>query len=194
MGAPKKANRRFWPGLALAMLLPAATAPAWAGPPASPQATSSADSGEMRETLQLMMIASMKKALELTRDQETVVVPKVEQVLEERQRYALKRREALQSLQARLAGESVSEKEYRDGVMRLDDLERVHHDLELQLRAEIDRSLSARQRAQLRVFVPGFRKQIQMRIDAARRARPVPQEITPPVPPPDEDEQDDEEF
>ncbi|MCI0568379.1 MAG: hypothetical protein L0Z52_09355 [Acidobacteria bacterium] len=150
----------------------------------------------MRESLQNLMIASMKKALELTRDQQVEVIPQVEQVFEERERYARQRREALHLLQAKLLEESVPEKDYRDQVIRLDDLERAHHDRELRLRAEIDRSLNPRQRAQLRVFVPRFRREMQMRIDEARTAQPRRNAPPRPAPPPNPQEwdTDDEEF
>jgi hypothetical protein len=180
----------------LPLLLVAMAAPLVAGTTATPQPSPPADAGTMREAIQVLMISSMKKALELTRDQEQEVVPRVEQVFEEREKYAMQRRQALQVLQARLAEESVAEKDFRDGVAHLDDLERLHRDLELRLRSEIDRSLNARQRAQLRLFVPRFRKQMQMRIDEARRQRSrglnLPQ--APPPPGIEDYDQDDEEF
>jgi hypothetical protein len=154
------------------------------------------DVKEVRESLQNLMIASMKKALALTRDQQVEVIPRVEQVFEERERYARQRREALRSIQEKLLEESVPDSDYRDGVTRLDDLERAHRDLEIRLRSEIDRSLSQRQRAQLRVFVPRFRTEMQMRVDEARSAHPRSIEAPRPVTPPDlqELESNDEEF
>lgn len=178
------------------LLIAGMASPLLSGSIDSPQPPPPRDPGEVRETIQILMISSMKKALELTRDQEKEVVPRVEQVFEEREKYAMQRREALQVLQARLAADSVPEKDYREGVSRLDDLERAHRDLELRLKLEIDRSLNARQRAQLRVFVPRFRKQMQMRIDEARRLRAqFPVAPTPALPPrAEDDDQDDEEF
>ena len=156
-------------GIALAgLILTLATPPLLAGPgprpPRGPQ-----DAEDARETIQVLMIVSMKKALGLSREQESEVLPKVERVLEERARYARIRRDTLKDLQLKLAAESVPEKEYRAVVVRLDGLERDHRDLEIRLREEIDKGLSARQQAQMRVFVPRFRKQMQMTIDEARR-------------------------
>jgi len=179
--------------LLLATLLSPVTAAPNPGPPATPPP---GDANEVRESLQNLMIASMRKALDLTRDQQVEVIPRVEQVFEERENYARQRREALRQIQAKLLEESVPEKDYREQVTRLDDLERAHRDLELRLRAEIDRSLNPRQRAQLRVFVPRFRREMQMRIDEARSAHPRRMEAPRPAPPPvpREPESDDEEF
>jgi predicted nucleic acid-binding Zn-ribbon protein len=152
---------------------------------------------DMREALQVLMVVSMKKALQLTRDQEREVVPKVQRVFDERERYTRVRRDAMRDLQQKLAEESLPEKTYLDVVNRLDDLEKAHRDLEIRLRVEIDRSLNARQQAQMRIFVPRFRRQLQMRIEEARRMRP-PHELAVPraVPPAPEEgpDSEDEEF
>jgi len=178
------------------LLLATVLTPLIAAPNPPPPAGPPGEASEVRESLQNLMIASMKKALDLTRDQQVEVIPRVEQVFEERERYARQRREALRMLQAKLLEEAVPEKDYRDQVSRLDDLERTHRDLELRLRADIDRSLNPRQRAQLRVFVPRFRREMQMRIDEARSAHP--RRIEPPrpaaPPSPEEWDSDDEEF
>jgi hypothetical protein len=83
-------------------------------------------------------------------------------------------------------------------VVRLDQLEHQHRELETRLRGEIDRSLSARQQAELRLFVPRFRRQMQVRIDQARRLQEQkyrrPATITPPLPDEDDSPDDDEEF
>jgi Spy/CpxP family protein refolding chaperone len=193
-GAVTNRTRHAWPAT---FLLATVLTPLIAAPnPGPPPSRSPGDAKEVRESLQNLMIASMKKALDLSRDQQVEVIPQVEQVFEERERYARQRREALRLLQAKLLEESVPEKDYRDQVTHLDDLERAHRDRELRLRAEIDRSLNPRQRAQLRVFVPRFRREMQMRIDEARSVQP--RRVTPPRPPtppdPQEWESDDEEF
>ena len=177
-----------WGG-ALALAQPAPNPP----PTPSPSAS---DVKEARESLQNLMIASMKKALELTHDQEIQIIPRVEQVFVEREKYARQRRDVLRTLQVKLLEESVPDKDYRESVTRLDDLERSHRELELRLKAEIDRSLNPRQRAQLRVFVPRFRRDMQMRIDEAKKnAHPQPRMTpAPPPPPPDDWDAEDEEF
>ena len=182
----------------LAGLLAAGAASAFAAPTQAPRAQhDSQEVADMRETLQVLMVSSMKRALQLTREQEREVVPKVQRVFDERERYARVRRDAMRDLQQKLVEESLPEKAYLDVVSRLDDLEKVHRELELHLRAEIDRSLNARQQAQMRVFVPRFRRQLQLRIEEARRARsPREAPIPPPVPwvPEDSGDTDDEEF
>ena len=160
--------------------------------PTPPPAPSTSELEQARESLQNLMILSMKKALELTHDQEMEIIPRVEQVFVERERYARQRRDALRTIQVKLQEESVPERDYRETVARLDDLERSHRELELRLKTEIDRSLNPRQRAQLRVFVPRFRRDMQMRIDEARSAHPRPRMAPAPPPPPDWDDEDEE--
>ena len=162
-----------------------------AAPPASPPSTTS-ELRDARESLQDLMIVSMKKALELTHDQETAVIPRVQLVFVEREKYARQRRDALRTIQVKLMEESVPDKDYKESVARLDDLERSHRDLELRLKAEIDHSLNPRQRAQLRVFVPRFRRDMQMRIDQARSVQPRPRLALPPPMPEDWDGEDEE--
>ena len=194
--------RTLWAGRArrpwlTTLLLATVVAPLMAAPSSTPLPSQPpGNASEVRESLQNLMIASMKKALDLTREQQVAVIPRVEQVFEERESYAKQRREALGLLQAKLLEESVPEKDYRDQVTHLDDLERTHRDRELRLRADIDRSLSPRQRAQLRVFVPRFRREMQMRIDEARSTHPrrvqPPRPAAPPTP--QDWDSDDEEF
>lgn len=175
----------------------AGAVPAFAAPAQAPRAQNdSQEVADMRETLQVLMVASMKRALQLTGEQEREVVPKVQRVFDERERYARVRRDAMRDLQQKLAEESLPEKAYLDVVSHLDDLEKAHRELELHLRAEIDRSLNARQQAQMRVFVPRFRRQLQLRIEEARRARPRVAPAPPAVPwvPDDTGDADDEEF
>src|SRR5262245_56718908 len=97
-------TRKTWLGIAAAgvLLWGSPPVPAFAWPSEAPRSPATSDQDDMREALQLMMISSMKKALELTREQEREVVPKVQQVFEERERYAAKRREALLALREKL--------------------------------------------------------------------------------------------
>ena len=144
------------------------------------------------------MIVSMKRALDLTPEQEQAVVPKLQQIFDERERFAREHQDSLRRMQVQLMEESIPEQEFRTVVVRLDQLEHQHRELETRLRGEIDRSLSARQQAELRLFVPRFRRQMQARIDQARRLqeqkyrRPAP----PTLPFPDEEDVpvDDDEF
>jgi len=184
------------PLLVLAMAAPAAAAPGSPpGPAPSPEVRD-----DLGETIQVLMIVSMKRALELTREQEMEVIPKLQRMLEERERFARRQEDALRRMEVKLMEESVPEQEFRSVVLRLDQIERQHRDLEVRLRGEIDRSLSPRQQAELRLFVPQFRRQMQSQIDAVRRlSRPGVPGAVPAVPaaPPLQDllgEADDEEF
>ena len=174
------------PGMAAATLVLCASelSRLSAGPQPAPRAGVAREAEDVKEAVQVLMISSMKKALALTRSQEEEVIPKVQQVFAERERYARDRRDALRQIQTKLAVESASDKEVQNVVRRLDDLERSHQEQELQLRSEIDRLLNARQQAQIRVFVPRFRREMQQRIEDARKRIPPP---PPPAPPAEED-------
>ena len=126
---------------------------------------------DIQETIQGMMLASMKKSLELTRDQEMEVVPRVQQLLDERERFSRERRAALRRLQIKILEEAPEDREFRGAVAQLDQMEKAHHDLEARLRSDIDQSLNARQQAELRLFVPRFRQEMMRRIEQARRVQ-----------------------
>src|SRR2546422_9804022 len=138
---------------------------------------------DIRDTIQVLMLASMKKSLELTQDQEMEVVPRVQHLLDERERFARERRVALRRLQIKILEEAPEEREFRGAVAQLDQMEKAHHELEARLRSDIDQSLSARQQAELRLFVPRFRQQMMRRIEQARRVqeRRSPVALTPPA-------------
>jgi len=184
------------PLLVLALVAPPAAAQ---GPPPGP-APAPEVRDDLGETIQVLMIVSMKRALELTREQEMELIPKLQRMLQERERFARQQQDALRRMEVKLMEESVPEQEFRNVVLRLDQIEKQHRDLELRLRTEIDRSLSPRQQAGLRLFVPQFRRQMQIQIDAVRRlSRPGVPGAVPAVPaaPPLQDllgEADDEEF
>ena len=176
---------RSHPVSAAALVCVAALSAAEAAPQPTPRAPAVREAEEVKETIQVLMISSMKKALALTRNQEEEVIPKVQQIFAERERYARARRDALRQIQTKLTLESPPEKEVLFVVRRLDDLERTHRDQEVQLRTDLDKLLNARQQAEIRVFVPRFRREMQRRIEEARRLRAVPQ--PPPAPAVEED-------
>jgi Spy/CpxP family protein refolding chaperone len=153
------------PILAMALATLSSAAPSPAPRPLPP----AAEGDDVRDALRVLMIVSMKRALDLTPQQEMEVVPKVQRIFTERERFTRERQDAMRRVQLRLQAASVPDQEYRDAVLRLDQLEDQHRELELRLRGQIDRSLSARQQAELRLFVPRFRRQMQLQIDQARR-------------------------
>ncbi len=152
---------------------------------------------EVEKAIQVLMILSMKRALELTREQEMEVIPKVQRILEERERFTRQRQEVFRRVEAKLRLESVPDQEFREAVLRLDQMENHHREMEIRLRTEIDRHLNSRQQAELRIFVPQFRRQVQSQVDEARRLiRQDPRLSIPPVlaVPVEEYSSDDEEF
>jgi len=181
--------------LILAVLGVMTVAPLVGAPVPSPGPAPPAEGDELRGTLQVLMIVSMKKALELSPEQEMQVVPKVRRIFDERESFTRQRRNVMHRMQVKLAEDSVPEQEFRNVVVRLEEIERQHREMESRLRSEIDRSLSPRQQAELRLFVPRFRQQMQMHIDEARRLherhQPSP---APPVLLEDLDPSEDEEF
>src|SRR5262245_13944305 len=71
-----------------------ATALAGPAPPPRPPAEEVRDPEDVRETIQVLMIVSMKRALELTQEQALQVIPRVQEVFDERGRFARARRDA----------------------------------------------------------------------------------------------------
>ena len=160
-----------------------------APPPTAPE--------ELRESIQALMIVSMKKALDLTRDQERLVGPKVQQLLEERERFARSQRQTLREVKVKLRRPEIPSGDFRTLVAQLDQLEQAHRDQEARLRQEIDRSLNPRQQVQLRLFVPRFSRELMMRLQEARRlqaARPAPPGPRPRLPTAPEEPDPNEEF
>jgi Spy/CpxP family protein refolding chaperone len=191
--APPRRILLLAPLLALTLAAPLMAVPGGAPKPVPPPA----ENDDLGETIQVLMIVSMKRALELTREQEMEVIPKIQRILEERERFARQHQDALRRMEVKLMEESVPEQEFRNVVLRLDQIERQYRELELRLRGEIDRSLNPRQQAELRLFVPQFRRQMQSQIDEARRLNPgTSRGSVPPGPavPAGPDTSEDEEF
>lgn len=186
--------RAGWPAGVASILVLSLVTPLVAAPRRGPQPAPGARGDEdVRGSIQVLMIVSMKKALELTRDQEMEVVPRVQQMLEQREHFARERRDTFRRLQVRVMEEAAPERDLREAVVHLDRMETQHRDLERRLREEIDRSLSPRQQVQFRLFVPRFRKQIQLQIEQARRLQ-APRVRPLPPPPSDDSEFYDDEF
>lgn len=175
-------------GLAGLLLAAVLATPIQAANPAPP-APAPPDPEDLRNSIQALMLVSMRKALDLSRDQELLVGPKVEKLLEERERFARSQRRTLREVQIKLRRPESASADFRDVVLQLDRMEREHRDREARLRQEIDRSLNPRQQVQLRLFVPRFSRELLMRLQEARRLqtlRPLPP-AAPEEPTPDEE-------
>jgi hypothetical protein len=176
--SPEFRIRAFAAGLTGILLALCLTGPGLAAPPPDPpEPPAPPDPEDLRASIEALMLASMKKALDLTRDQELLVGPMVQKLLEERERFARTQRQALREVQVKLRRPEIPAGDFRTLVARLDQLEREHRDHEARLRQEIDRSLSPRQQVQLRLFVPRFSRELMTRIQEARRLqalRPAP--------------------
>jgi hypothetical protein len=128
---------------------------------------------EMRAAMEQVMVVRLKRALRLTPEQETRVMPKVEDLMAARRETATRRRGAVSHLRAVMIDETASDAEIVKAikdVRAIDDDFRSH---EQALKDDIGRELTPRQQARLYFFEENFRRAMQRRMfDAMQRRGP----------------------
>jgi hypothetical protein len=118
---------------------------------------------EMRAALEQVMRVRIKKALQLSPEQEGRVMPRVEKLQEARHDFASRRRAAVSHLRALMIDETARPEDVGKALREVRDLEASFREREEDLRAEINAELDARQQAQLYFFEVRFRRDIQRR-------------------------------
>ncbi len=178
MSAPRSDRRARVAALALAaaaLAIPSARAqdpPAPTAPPRAPAATAPPERGrEVREEMRRYFRARLRVELGLTDAQAAAIAPRLDEIEASR---AEMRRE-----RARLHGELDRRIRAGDGDARidetlkqLDDLQARHETRVRGLMREINAELSPRQRADLRLFLERFRREMRDRVNAYRDDRP----------------------
>lgn len=127
---------------------------------------------EIREAMEQLMIVRMKKAIQLSPEQEERVVPKMQQLLEARRRHAGRRREEMGRLHRLVRDESASDESIGRALRDLTTLQQDFRRREDDLRAAINADLGPRQQARLLVFEARFRRLMQRRLQEAAGRRP----------------------
>jgi Spy/CpxP family protein refolding chaperone len=180
-GAPAACARR--PGaagalLALAILSAAAATPAaeaaqgppgpGAGPPPGDD-----EAAELQETIEIYMIAKMKRDLALSRDQEERIVPLIQDLSGSRRSFNRERRILMLRLRALAEDERSSDEEIRRAVARLVEGENDFRGREARTLEQIRSHLAPRQQAGFLLFQEGFRREMRDRLRRLRDGGPA---------------------
>jgi len=162
--------------LAAAMMQAAGPAFARQRPPGPPPdaglGSEGQEAGDLQETLEIYMIAKMKRALALTPDQERRVIPLVQDLSDSRRRFHKDRRLALMALQPLAEDPNSTEPEIRAVLGRLDKAETSFRSDEYRSIDQIRALLTPRQQAQFMIFQERFRMEMQQRLREFRQQGP----------------------
>ena len=119
---------------------------------------------DLQETIEIYMVARMKRSLNLTDQQERVVIPLVEELNSSRREMNKRRRLTVMKLRPLLEDQTSSDQEIAKLLGQLDDADRHFRDKELENRQRIRESLSPRQQAQFMLFMERFRQEMEDRL------------------------------
>ena len=123
---------------------------------------------ELRDTMTLMMTLRMKRALELSKDQERDILPLVEGLVQARWEAREESRGTLTHLRALVDDPDSDEGEIGDLLNDVRSIRQSAEERQKDLRQEIDRHLDVRQQAKMIFFEDRFRRDMERR---ARRIR-----------------------
>jgi len=119
---------------------------------------------DIQETIEIYMVARLKRFLALTEDQERVVIPLIEELNASRREMNRGRRLSLMKLRPLIQDETASDQEIGRLVSEMDDRDRQFRDQELRTRDKIRAALSPRQQGQFVVFMERFRQEMEDRV------------------------------
>ena len=159
-------------GSAAGLLLLALVSIGAAGPEGRPP-VSRRDAGdpqrpeETRRAMEQMVIARMSEALHLSEAQESVTVPRFEDLMQARREHAADRRTSLARLRTLLADRTSSDQEIDKALREVRADEEEFRRRESQLRSALDEGLSGRQQARLVFFEERLHRVMQRRLREA---------------------------
>jgi len=119
---------------------------------------------EIQETIEIYMVARMKRFLGLTDPQERVVIPLVEDLNASRRELNHKHRLTLMKLRPLVEEDAGADAEISRLVGELDDLDRKFRDKELASREKIRAALTPRQQGLFVIFMERFRQEMEDRL------------------------------
>ena len=128
------------------------------------------ESGDLQKAMQRYFHNRLREELNLSDEGMQQILPLVERMEQAKIASGRERAAIVGRLQRGLRG-GADDAELQDALDRLEVIEKDHTELQRSLLSEIDRSLSVRQRVQLRFFVERFRRDIQRRIRELREER-----------------------
>ena len=126
---------------------------------------------DIRETVEIYMLAKMKRALDLSREQEERLVPLVQELSEARREFANQRRITMGRLRPLTRDPEAEDEEFSKILGRLHETERAFRDLEAGSHKEIQSILTLRQQAQFIIFQERFQSEMQRRLRRMREMR-----------------------
>ncbi len=119
---------------------------------------------DLQETIEIYMVARLKRALVLSDAQERTVLPLIEQMNTDRRETNRRRRLLVMRLRPLVADNASADGEIAEVMDALEELDRTARASELKNREEIRAALSPRQQAQFVLFMESFRRDMADRI------------------------------
>jgi len=126
---------------------------------------------DLVETVEIYMIAKMKRALDLSREQEEKIVPLVQELGEARRSMNRTRRLTMMKLRPLVEETKTPDAEYTKILDDLRTSEAAFRDTEEKAHKEIASVLSPRQQAQFLLFQEQFQREMQQRLNRIRGMR-----------------------
>jgi len=130
------------------------------------------DADDLDETVQIYMLARMKKSLSLTRDQEEKIVPLIQDLSDVRRRHFRERRLDMMRLRPLVEDSSSSEEEIGRILAHMDEGEKAFRSAEARSLDQVKTVLHPRQQAQFIFFQERFRNEMQERFRRFRGGGP----------------------
>ncbi|HEY3175447.1 MAG TPA: hypothetical protein VGK94_06755 [Candidatus Polarisedimenticolia bacterium] len=119
---------------------------------------------DLAETIEIYMMARMKRSLALTDEQERKVLPQVEDLFSSRREANHKRRLISMKLRVLLEDETSNDQEIVGLIDQLEEIDTQLHQKEMKVRTETRSSLTPRQQARFIMFQERFRQEMQERL------------------------------
>lgn len=137
--------------------------------PGGPRGLPAEEAEDLVETLEIYMIAKMKRALDLSPEQQERVIPLIEDLSASRRAFNHERRLVLMRLRPLVEDPQASDAEIRESLARMDRAESEFKEKERRSLEAIRSALTPRQEAKFILFRERFRREIQERLQRLRR-------------------------
>lgn len=158
--------------LATAALLAAAAAALPARAQEPPPGPGREEIEDLRETVHLLMLSRLKRAVPLTEEQGKNVVPLLDQLDEARRDHMRQRREALREMRRLLESPKPSEADLTESVRRAREMRLSFESMRRKIEEQVAAQLSVEQQARMMIFMQDFRRDLRQQLRGHRGRRP----------------------